>query len=351
MKIREQGFLNDQRFTDAVSEKNPGMRVRGEIFCGLASAERDPELQNGSPMRSDREKNRKTIKRLVNRTIPCGKERQAMQTEKEFLSQYKISDYERPSMTADVAAFMIRSEETGNYKRDAESRLSILLVRRGGHPFRGCWALPGGFLKPAETIEECAFREITEEANVKPAALLPVGIFSDPGRDPRGWIVSCAYASIISEESVQQAGGDDASDAQWFDVWYDRGKDGYYHLDLRYRDTELHAVLSEIKTSFKRTLFEIKDSGGLAFDHARIIATALTVLRENAGDYETIFDFLPEKFTLTALQKVQETIMNISILPANFRRKVSDYVTETDEYTQGTRHRPAKLYRRKEREI
>lgn len=58
-------------------------------------------------------------------------------------------------------------------------------------------------------------------------------------------------------------------------------------------------------------------------------------------------DFLSEKFTLTQLQKVQETIMNISILPANFRRKISDYVVETDEYTQGAGHRPAKLYMRK----
>ena len=70
------------------------------------------------------------------------------------------------------------------------------------------------------------------------------------------------------------------------------------------------------------------------------IATALTALREGARNYETLFDFLPERFTLTALQKVQETVMNIQILPANFRRKVSDYVVETDEYTQGAGHRP-----------
>ena len=64
-------------------------------------------------------------------------------------------------------------------------------------------------------------------------------------------------------------------------------------------------------------------------------------------DFDMIFDFLPEKFTLTELQIVQETIMNIQILPANFRRKISGYVTETGEYTQGAGHRPAKLYKRK----
>ena len=270
-----------------------------------------------------------------------------MQSEKEFLAQYDLSDYERPSVTADIVAFMIRSEESDNYKRNSEKKLSVLLVKRGGHPFRGCWALPGGFLQPSETVEECALREITEETNVTPVSLMPVGVFSDPGRDPRGWIISNAFASVISEESVRQTGGDDASDAQWFDVRFGRGDDGYHHLDLLYDGIGMNAVLMEEETRFGKTSFRIVDSGGLAFDHARIIATAITALREGAKDFETIFDFLPGKFTLTALQKVQETIMNISILPANFRRKISDYVVETDEYTQGAGHRPAKLYRRK----
>ena len=270
-----------------------------------------------------------------------------MPSEKEFLSQYNMDDFERPSLTADIVAFMIRSEESDNYKRNSENKLSILLINRGEHPFKGCWALPGGFLQPNETIEDCAYREITEEASVVPVSLMPIGVFSEPERDPRGWIISNAFASIISEESVKQVGGDDASDAQWFDVWFEQGEDGDYHLDLCFEGTKLSAVLTEEETKFGKTSFAIKDSGNLAFDHARIIATALTALREGAKNFDTIFDFLPEKFTLTALQKVQETIMNISILPANFRRKISDYVVETDEYTQGAGHRPAKLYRRK----
>ena len=269
------------------------------------------------------------------------------QSEKEFLSQYSISQYERPSLTADIAAFMIRSEESDNYKRNSETKLSILLIKRGGHPFKGLWALPGGFLQPSETVEECALREVTEETNVTPVSLMPVGVFSEPGRDPRGWIISNAFASIISEAAIKQRGGDDASDAQWFDVWFEQDKDGDYHLDLCYDKIRLRAVLTAAETRFGRTSFQIKDSGNLAFDHAKIIAAALTALRDGAKNYETIFDFLPEKFTLTSLQKVQETIMDISILPANFRRKISDYVVETDEYTQGAGHRPAKLYMRK----
>ena len=81
-----------------------------------------------------------------------------------------------------------------------------------------------------------------------------------------------------------------------------------------------------------------------------MIAAALTALRENARRIDLIFDFLPETFTLSQLQRVQETVMNISLLPANFRRKISDYVEETDSYTSGAGHRPAKLYRKKQTE-
>ena len=276
-----------------------------------------------------------------------------MQSEKEYLSQYNINKYERPSVTTDIAAFMIRSEESDNYKRDSENRLSILLVKRGVHPFMDCWALPGGFLKPNETVEECALREITEETNVVPVAILPVGVFSEPGRDPRGWIISNAFFSVITEESVKQVGGDDAADAQWFDVSFEKDNDGDYHLSLSLRGNtasesiHLDAVLTKERTKFGKSIFLIKNSGGLAFDHARIIAEAVCLLRKYAQDFNTIFDFLPEKFTLNEVQKVQETILDISILPANFRRKINDYVIETEEYTQGAGHRPARLFKRK----
>ena len=270
-----------------------------------------------------------------------------MDSEKEFLASYRLDDYERPSVTADVAAFMIRSEESESYRKMPRNKLQLLLIQRGGHPFKGMWALPGGFLQKGETVEQCALRETFEETNVQPVSIMPVGVFSAPDRDPRGWIISNAYVSVISEESVRQAGRDDASDAQWFSVSFDCAEDGTYRLTLTYADITVNAVLAAEKTSFGRTAFRIIDRGGLAFDHAAIIAAALSALRTEAKNYDTVFDFLPEKFTLTALQKVQETIMNVSILPANFRRMVSGYVEETDEYLRGEGHRPARLYRRK----
>lgn len=279
--------------------------------------------------------------------IEITKEVIRMDSEKEFLTGYSLEDYERPSVTADVAAFKITTEESESYRKNPENKLQLLLIRRGGHPYKGMWALPGGFLQKGETVEQCALREIFEETNVQPVSIMSVGVFSEPERDPRGWIISSAYVSVICDESVKQIGMDDADDAQWFSVSFFAGDDGNYRLTLTHEETVLNAVLNAEHSSFGRTSFRILESGGLAFDHAAIIAAALSALRTEAKNYDTVFDFLPEKFTLTTLQKVQETILDVTVLPANFRRMVSGYVEETDEYVRGEGHRPARLYRRK----
>ncbi|MDE5564033.1 MAG: NUDIX hydrolase [Oscillospiraceae bacterium] len=271
-----------------------------------------------------------------------------MSSEHEFLKNYRLEDYERPSVTTDIAVFMIRRKSEESYRKEPQSSLSVLLIRRGAHPFKDSWALPGGFLQKGETIEECACREICEETNVRPAAIKLVDIFSEPDRDPRGWILSAAFVSILSEGTAEELGGDDAAEAQWFDVHFEQTDDGLYHLCLTHDMTHIHAVLKKLPAHLGKDVFRIAESGGLAFDHARIIAGALSALRSEAGNFGAIFDFLPEKFTLTQLQRVQETIMNISVLPANFRRKAAEYVEETEEYTSGAGHRPAKLFRKKQ---
>ena len=269
-----------------------------------------------------------------------------MQEEKSFLDNYRLEDYPRPSVTADVVVFKIRSQKNDNFRKDPKGFLSLLLIKRGGQPYLGHWALPGGFLSPGESIEECALREIREETSVEPASLMSVGLFSEPGRDPRGWIISNAFVSVIGTDEETQRSGDDAADAQWFDVGFETDK-GQSILELCRDNVKIRAVLEEEQSRFGMTSYRIIDSGELAFDHARIIAQALSALRNSARDFDVIFDFLPEKFTLTELQNVQETVMNISVLPANFRRKVADLVEETDEFTEGAGHRPAKLFRRK----
>lgn len=263
-----------------------------------------------------------------------------------FLSAYNINNYDRPSVAADIAAFAIRTSDDDNYRKDGSAKLSLLLIKRGEHPFVNKWALPGGFLRADETIEECALREITEETNVTPSAILPVGVFSKPNRDPRGRIISNAFASIITEENVKAMGGDDAIDAKWFDVEFDCGDEADI-LTLTCGEIVLTAKLCEKDRKFGEARCEIIQSDGLAFDHAAIIAAALSKLRSCIGDFDIIFDFLPEKFTLASLQRVMETVGGISLLPANFRRKVSDFVEETDEFITGAGHRPAKLFKKK----
>lgn len=266
--------------------------------------------------------------------------------EAKFLKSYDIGDYDRPSVAVDIAAFSIRSDEEENYKRDARRTLSLLLIRRGCPPFQGCWALPGGFLRMDETIEACAMREITEETHISPAALLPAGVFSRPDRDPRGRIISHAFVSVVSEDSLKAAGGSDAADARWFDFSF-AYEEQRLTLTLRCDDIVIHAMLRETAVRFGVPTYEIIEDGGLPFDHAAIIANALHTLRRMSGSFELMFDFLPEKFTIASLQRVQEAILNLSLVPANFRRKAAAYIEETDEYLTGAGHRPAQLFRRK----
>lgn len=268
-------------------------------------------------------------------------------SEKEFLNSYSIEEYERPSVAADIVVFTMLSKTEDSYRHDPKNSLSVLLIRRGEHPFKNCWAIPGGFMRGNETIEECAYREITEETGITPTALMNIGVFSEPCRDPRGRVVSNAFLSITGDENLKPEGSTDAVEARWFDVSFDNNSYGEIVLELSNCSENINVTLKEKLTRFGKTEYEIIDNDSLAFDHAKIIATALTVLKKSAEDFELIFDFLPEKFTLTELQKVQETIMNISVLPANFRRKIANLVEETDEYTSGAGHRPAKLFRRK----
>lgn len=271
----------------------------------------------------------------------------AQDQELHFLAGYSPEDYDRPSLAADIAAFSLQTEQVAKYRNDPEQKLCILLIRRGQHPYKDMWALPGGFLQKSETLEDCAFRELKEETNLEPENMLWVNSYSNPGRDPRGWIISHAYACISTETQAALAASADASDAKWFQVHLSKTEGNSCLLTLSHGDISLNARLREVESRMGRIRFQVLESQGLAFDHAAIIGEAMELLRKEAENIETIFAFLPEKFTLSALQKVQETLMGISLLTPNFRRKIAGLVEETDEYTEGAGHRPAKLFRKK----
>lgn len=113
-------------------------------------------------------------------------------------------EYPRPMLTADVMVTNAKGE--------------VLLVRRGNDPFKGCWALPGGFMEMDETIEHCAVRELEEETGLKVSEkdLRLIGVYSAPGRDPRGRTVTAAYAVSVGNEVA--TAGDDAAEVRWWSL-------------------------------------------------------------------------------------------------------------------------------------
>ncbi|WP_339320313.1 NUDIX domain-containing protein [Paenibacillus sp. FSL R10-2734] len=282
-------------------------------------------------------------------------------TERQFLEQYRAGDFERPSVAADMVIFTVTNTEADSYRKLPEKELRILLIRRGGHPFLGNWALPGGFVRPDETTEQAAVRELREETGVDDVYLEQLYTFSDVGRDPRTWVISCSYMALINSDQVQLKAGDDADLAAWFKVSYrllreskELIEDGYvktkeYELKLSSVEEEFTAVVGRTMTSksaSSSTTYSIVSNDGLAFDHAKIIAYAIERLRGKVNYTDIALHLMPPFFTLTDLQQVYEVIMDKELLKAAFRRKVADLVAETDHYTENAGHRPSRLYRR-----
>lgn len=307
-------------------------------------------------------------------------------TEEEFLASYKPGDYPRPSVAVDMVIFTVMDREEENYRKLPEKELRLLLIKRGGHPFLGCWALPGGFVRPTETTEQAAERELREETGVEDVYLEQLYTFSQPGRDPRMWVMSCSYMALVDSSQVKVQAGDDADQAAWFKVQCQMAEkdNGWetWELFLSHEGIRLRTVL-EKKTgeSFagsrivmcegekcgetgKREDDEGKESkghvdviedrrwpdslGGLAFDHGRIIAYGLERLRGKLQYTDLALHLMPEHFTLTQLQQVYEVILDREMPAAAFRRKAVPLVEETPNYTENKGHRPSRLYRKKD---
>lgn len=206
-------------------------------------------------------------------------------------------EHERPALTVDCAVFGM----------DAGG-LQVLLVRRDLEPFKGGWALPGGFVHMEESLDEAARRELREEAGLADIYMEQLYTFGEPNRDPRGRVVSVAYYALVKLETHPLKASTDASDAAWF---------------------------------------EVSDLPALAFDHDVILDTALKRLRGKVR-YEPIgFELLAPKFTLTELQRLYEIILERPLDKRNFRKKIlsMDLLVELDEVQKDVAHRAARLYK------
>jgi 8-oxo-dGTP diphosphatase len=211
----------------------------------------------------------------------------------------ELNDYPHPSVTVDLVIFTI-----------AEDDLQVLLIRRGLEPFRGRWALPGGFVEIGESLEQAAARELQEEVGVTNVYLEQLYTFGDPKRDPRGRVISVAYFALVDAERQRIVAASDAADAAWCSVF----------------DPELRARL--------------------AFDHKKILDTAVWRLR-NKIEWTTVgYELLPRKFTLSELQRVYEIILQRPVDKRNFRKKIlaQGQVQELNETRSDVAHRPARLY-------
>ena len=218
------------------------------------------------------------------------------------MSAYDPQDYPPVAVTVNLVVLTIRDDT-----------LQVLLVRRGEEPFAGALALPGGFVRPDESLSQAAARELAEETHLTLGAahLEQLASYGDPGRDPRMRVVSVAYLALAPEMPLPQA-GTDAADARWV------------------------------------TAADVLDGDILAFDHQRILADGVERARAKLEYTPLAAAFCPPEFTIAQLRRVYEIVWGTSLDPRNFHRKVTGtpgFVIPAGAATAGDRGRPAQLYR------
>lgn len=205
--------------------------------------------------------------------------------------------YPHPTVTTDSVVFGLDDGE-----------LKILLIRRLNDPFKDRWALPGGFIRLEEDLDTAALRELKEETGVENLYLEQLGAWGAPDRDPRERVVTIAYVAIVNLFEHPVRADSDARDALWFPV---------------------------------------EAPPPLAFDHADILAAGLKRLQEKVRTEPLVFEFLPDKFTLTQVQRLYEIILCEPQDKRNFRKKIlsSGMLEPLEEYETDVSHRAAQYYR------
>ena len=206
--------------------------------------------------------------------------------------------YARPALTVDCVVFAIDFEQ---------ENLKLLLIQRGEEPFKGHWALPGGFVHNEEDLEAAARRELKEETGLDELYLEQLYTFGAINRDPRDRVVTVAYVALVNISGRLLQAATDAQDAAWFDA---------------------------------------QDLPETAFDPASIIETALQRLRGKLSYQPVGFELLPERFTLSQLQKVYEIVLDQKLDKRNFRKRIlqMDILRNLDEIQKDVAHRAARLY-------
>ena len=212
-----------------------------------------------------------------------------------------VYEHPHPAVTVDIAVFTV----------DA-GRLAVALVRRADWPHAGKWALPGGFVGIDESLKRAAWRELREETGLNAGHLEQLGAFGRPDRDPRERVITVVYIALAPADRIQLQAGSDAEDAR---------------------------------------LFNVDDLPELAFDHDRIIEYAIERVRERLDTASIARRLMPDSFTLSELQQACEAVSGTTIDKRNFRKKLEalGLLEATGALRQGGAHRPAKLFRVRDR--
>jgi 8-oxo-dGTP diphosphatase len=234
--------------------------------------------------------------------------------EREFLADYDVSKFERPSVAVDVSLLAVR-----------DGTIVTWLVRRREHPYRGRWALPGGFVRMKESLQDAALRVLADKSGVRSVFVEQLFTFGAPDRDPRTRVISVAYYALIDVKRLEPLAAERGEDVCIADV------------EVPWAEETGGPVEAAIDGK------AIK----LAFDHAVQLGLAVKRLRGKLAYAPIGFQLLPEQFTLRELQVVHEAVLGRSLNKDSFRRKMlaSGQLEATGEYQSDVDHRPAEMYR------
>ena len=278
--------------------------------------------------------------------------------EKEFLKNYNVNEFERPSVTNDVLIFTTEDKKEENSRKVPKKGLQVLLIKRDDHPYKNKWSIPGGFVKMDESLEEGALRKLKEKTGIENVYLEQLYTFGEVNRDPRTRNISIGNLALISKKSIIYSENKENKESKWF--WVDKilkekeANEKYiikkYLLTLSCDDIKINYEIIEKtertlirKTTKSYRFLEEESTEELAFDHYKILDLGIDRLRNKLEYTPIVFNLLPRLFTVKELQFVYEGIMGKEVL--NFRRKMGDMIIETEEKIEGKPFRPAQVFK------
>ena len=228
-------------------------------------------------------------------------------------------EYPRPALTTDVVIFTY-----------LDKKLQVLLVERAEEPYKGCLALPGGFVREGETVLDCAKRELQEETGLSLDLKDELGCFSDPKRDPRGWVVTIAFLALVPAGPQQLRAGSDAANALWAPV-----------IDLIETSEDESRQVSSDADLFSAQLSRGRLLHKLAFDHREILTAAFkrlgsfvsygNKLEERTAQARLLLDLLPTQFTMPDAADLMAALSTSAVQRANFRKWFLEFVEQVPE--------------------